>query len=116
MRLTDEQVRTLYASDPSNESVKRELVYRTRMALLRRLPSLTGRCRAGHRVRLDDKGAMASGYAYHVAHNGMAASVCIHTDPRTGAYTGEYAIKWDEDSPERTRLLALLDEIVAPHG
>lgn len=111
MNLTDDQVRALFVSDPHNESVRKELIWRTRLALLRRLPSPEGKCAGGYRVRLDDKGAMSSGYAYHVAANGMAASVCSHTDPSTGAYTGAYAIQWDTNSPQRQRLLDMLDAL-----
>lgn len=101
MRLSDEQLRRLVASDPSDTEAVRELRDRTRWKAIRALPNPTGTCAAGHRVYLDQRGAYSSGYLIHA----RTHSVCEHGIEREG---------WDADTLRTTALRALIEELRNP--
>jgi hypothetical protein len=97
--LTDKQLCTLLAADPSNEQIRRDLTRRTIRAALKRLPSPEGFCSAGYRVRLDDKGAYSSGHCYH--YELPDRSTCFHGQE----------VEWDVDTPERAKIKNLIREL-----
>lgn len=99
MRLTDEQLHRLVASDPSDESALKELRERVRWNAIRSLPNPTGTCGHGERVYADNRGAMSSGY---VAHE-KGHSVC------NKGYGLD--VVWDPDTPRVAALKALIHDL-----
>lgn len=94
--LTDEQLRILLAHDPSNKALLKQLAWRTSQAAWRKLPSPEGTCGCGRRVRLDDKGAMSTGYWYHVE------------PPYTTCLSGHKSVRQDPNTPDRERILGII--------
>ena len=102
MHVTEEQLQTLIASDPSNPALHAELKSLMRMRILRALPSPTGRCPHGKRIVWDQRGAYSSGYPIHTTEDGRTLP----------GYCDQFkGIVNDPDTPERARLLALLREL-----
>ena len=106
--LNDDEVTLLYhaAEDEKRKDwFGRILRYRTINALSKTLPRSIGTCSMhGQRVMLDDQGAMATGYPYHVRdERGGWASNCVD-------YHG---IVWDPPSPEKLATRALIDTLRA---
>lgn len=96
MRLTDEQLRRLVASDPSDAEAVKELRKRTRWAAIRKLGPRTGTLN-GHPV-VEDK---ASGYWCYKGQRGGTL-----TSPVQYA-----AIIYDPPTDHDQRLRALIDSL-----
>jgi hypothetical protein len=100
MRLSDDELALLivHSSGSRREVLLNHLRFQIRAKLQRRRPSPTGKCSAGRRVRVDDKGAMSSGYVYHLDVHGCGVpGYCEHTP-----------IEWDAPSAEQRRYDALM--------
>jgi hypothetical protein len=95
VHLTDEQLHTLIAADPTDAKLLDELRMRIRLRLLSNLPNPRGTCPHGKRVVIDQNGPYSTGYLDGCSRCGYAAAE---------------GTVWD-DQPEREWRLALADEL-----
>lgn len=100
-KLTDQELRDWLANSSGNFRLAcmEELRQRVIQQLMRKKIRLTGMCAHGHRVYMDDIGAMSSGYV-------------AHDDNSLCGNGGGVGIMWDKvPNDARKRVYALLREL-----
>lgn len=98
MHLTDAQLHTLVAANPSDPKLLKELRSRVRWNAIKSMPNPRGTCGHGRAVYADQRGAMSSGYICHAGDH----TIC------NGGH-GQNVV-WDPD-PKTVRLKALIETV-----
>lgn len=104
--VTPHQLRILILSDPSDPHVLHAIRENVLRGIERRIPARKGVCSAGHRVVMDEKGAMSSGYLLHAEGYGICNHDLDHWDEpteRVAALQAEHARLLEQSREYRRR-------------